>query len=65
MLASFNFHHIGYAVHDIAATAEYYVKAGWKLSDVQIDSLQNAKIAFLSKDGLPQKCRINKIVNKQ
>ena len=53
MLADFRFHHIGYAVHDIFVTAEYYVKAGWNISDVQIDVIQNTKIAFLSKNGMP------------
>ena len=53
MLSSFRFHHIGYAVHDIEVTAEYYTKAGWTLFDLQVDEIQNAKIAFLSKEGMP------------
>ena len=53
MLNSFNFHHIGYAVNNIEATAEYYTQAGWLLSDVQIDKVQNTKIAFLSKSDMP------------
>jgi len=53
MLDSFRFHHIGYAVYNIETTAEYYKKAGWFLSDIQIDKLQNVNIAFLSKPGMP------------
>jgi methylmalonyl-CoA/ethylmalonyl-CoA epimerase len=53
MLDNFIFHHIGYAVHDIAVTAEYYVKAGFVLSEIQVDTTQNSYIAFLSKDAFP------------
>jgi len=53
MLNSFRFHHIGYAVNSIETTAEYYVRAGWFLSDIQIDETQNARIAFLSKTDMP------------
>ena len=53
MLSSFRFHHIGYAVNDIDATAEYYKNADWQLSEIQTDRIQNAKIAFLSKAGMP------------
>jgi methylmalonyl-CoA/ethylmalonyl-CoA epimerase len=53
MLNSFHFHHIGYAVKDIMFTAAYYLRAGWQMSNIQIDVIQNAKIAFLSKDGMP------------
>jgi len=53
MLSYFRFHHIGYAVKEIAVTAEYYIKAGWRLSEQQIDLIQNTKIAFLSKEGFP------------
>ena len=53
MLANFKFHHIGYAVRNIEVTAEYYLKADWQLSDVQIDKVQNTKIAFLYKSNMP------------
>jgi len=53
MLSCFRFHHIGYAVHDIELTAAYYTKAGWSLSDLQVDEIQHTKIAFLSKEGMP------------
>ena len=53
MLDSFRFHHIGYAVNDIETTAGYYIRAGWSLSDIQIDETQKTKIAFLSKLKMP------------
>ena len=53
MLDNFTFHHIGYAVNDIAVTAQYYTKAGWQLSDIYSDTIQNSQIAFLTKDGFP------------
>jgi methylmalonyl-CoA/ethylmalonyl-CoA epimerase len=53
MLDNLRFHHIGYAVENISLTAEYYIKAGWILSVIQIDTVQNSQIAFLLKDGFP------------
>lgn len=53
MLSSCRFHHIEYAVHDIEKTASYYIEAGWHLSEIQIDRIQNTKIAFLSKPEMP------------
>jgi methylmalonyl-CoA/ethylmalonyl-CoA epimerase len=53
MLSNLKFHHIGYAVSDIFATAEYYINAGWKMTDIQTDEIQNTKIAFLSKNEMP------------
>lgn len=53
MLSCFSFHHIGYAVQDINTTGEYYINAGWTMSEIQIDSIQNTKIAFLRKEGFP------------
>lgn len=46
--------HIGYAVSDIEKTASHYVQAGWKLSAVYDEVAQNARIAFLSKEGFPK-----------
>lgn len=45
--------HIGYAVNDIQETASHYVKAGWRLSEIYDEVAQNARIAFLRKDGFP------------
>lgn len=43
--------HIGYAVRDINKTARCYVDAGWVLSEIFEEHVQQAKIAFLTKDG--------------
>lgn len=53
MLSCFTFHHIGYAVQDINTTGEYYINAGWTMSEIQTDNIQNTKIAFLRKEGFP------------
>lgn len=54
MLSNFRFHHIGYAVKDIESSAKLYLEAGWTMSELVVDPIQNAKIAFLNKDGMPQ-----------
>ena len=38
--------HIGYAVRDIQKTAQYYLDAGWQLSEIYEEEVQQAKIAF-------------------
>lgn len=43
--------HIGYAVRDINKTAQYYIDAGWILSEVFDEEVQQSKIAFLTKEG--------------
>ena len=43
--------HIGYAVRDINKTAQYYLDAGWSLSEIFDEEVQQAKIAFLTKEG--------------
>ena len=43
--------HIGYAVRDISKTAKYYIEAGWTLSEIFEEEIQQTKIAFLTKDG--------------
>ena len=53
MLDYFRFHHIGYAVNDIETTAVYYTNAGWNLTVEVIDTIQNTKIAFLTKPDFP------------
>ena len=46
--------HIGYAVRDIQKTAKFYLDAGWQLSDIYDEEEQQAKIAFLMKEGFPK-----------
>lgn len=53
MLNNCTFHHIGYAVKDIARTAAFYTKAGWTMSEMYTDTIQNTYIAFLSREGFP------------
>lgn len=45
--------HIGYACFEIPTTAKYYLKAGWDISEIYEEKVQNTKIAFLSKEGFP------------
>ena len=45
--------HIGYAVRDINTTAKLYLDAGWQLSDIYEEEVQQTKIAFLNKEGFP------------
>ena len=45
--------HIGYAVKDIQQTAHLYVDAGWHMSKIYEEEVQNTKIAFLDKEGFP------------
>lgn len=53
MLKEFNFHHIGYAVNSIEKTSIYYTEEGWTLSEIYSDTIQNTRIAFLSKVFFP------------
>ena len=43
--------HIGYAVKSIETSARLYVGAGWTLSMIFEEKIQNTKIAFLTKPG--------------
>ncbi len=53
MLDSFRFHHIGYAVFSLDATAAIYEKAGYRRSETIFDPLQNVNICWLTKEGFP------------
>lgn len=53
MLEIFEFHHIGVATNDIKKTASYYETAGYCLSSIIFDPIQNVNIAFLYKDNMP------------
>lgn len=46
--------HIGYAVRDIQKTAQYYLDAGWQLSTIFEEEIQQSKIAFLTKESFPK-----------
>lgn len=49
MLSNLNFHHIGYAVRDIAKSSAIFINMGYSVSQTIIDPIQNVKIALLSK----------------
>ena len=46
--------HIGYAVRDINKTAQFYLEAGWCLSNIYEENAQHTQIAFLTKEGFPK-----------
>jgi methylmalonyl-CoA/ethylmalonyl-CoA epimerase len=54
MLPDFQFHHIGIATGSIKNTAQYYLDAGYSISDTIYDPIQNVYIAFLDKIGMPR-----------
>lgn len=47
------FHHIGVAVKEIDKTAAVYVAGGYAQSSTTFDPVQNVKICWLTKDGMP------------
>ena len=53
MLSILRFHHIGYVVHSISETAEYYINAGWTKTEEIFDPLQNSNISYLTRTGFP------------
>ena len=53
MLPSMKFHHIGFAVRDIGATAAVYEAAGYRRSATVFDPLQDVDICWLTKEGEP------------
>jgi methylmalonyl-CoA/ethylmalonyl-CoA epimerase len=54
MLPYFVFHHIGIATSDIGKTAQYYLDAGFSMTDVITDPIQKVKITFLTKELTPR-----------
>ncbi len=54
MLPDFKFHHVGVAVHDIERTAKFYLDAGYTMTPITYDPIQNIHITFLSKEGMPE-----------
>ena len=47
------FHHIGVAVKDIDATAAMYKLAGYRMSEIIFDPIQNVDICWLTKEDAP------------
>lgn len=53
MLDYFKFHHIGIATANIDKTAEFYVEAGYTMTTPIVDTIQDIRISFLRKNGMP------------
>lgn len=53
MLSYFKFHHIGVATKSIEQTAAIYTNAGYTITEPVVDTIQDIRICFLSKDGMP------------
>ena len=53
MLKKCSFHHIGYAVSNVPEVADYYVNAGWKMSEMYKDTIQQTTIVLLFREGFP------------
>lgn len=53
MLEELKFQHIGIAVNKIENTSSYYLQAGYSMTEPVIDPIQNIRISFLSKQGMP------------
>lgn len=53
MLSSFKFHHIGVATARLEKTAKFYTEAGYRMTEPVVDPIQNIRISFLTKDGMP------------
>lgn len=53
MLEDFKFHHIGIATASIDKTAEFYLNAGYTMTAPVVDTIQDIRIAFLRKEGMP------------
>ena len=73
MLPNAIFHHVGLAVESIERTATLFMEAGYKMSNVIFDPIQNVNISFLEKIGSPllemvepvdEKSPVRNILNK-
>lgn len=53
MLPELIFHHIGVATHSIIKSGKYYLDAGYEVTDIIHDPLQDVNICFVSKTGYP------------
>jgi methylmalonyl-CoA/ethylmalonyl-CoA epimerase len=69
----FTFHHIGIATHSIKNTAQYYIDAGYSMSEIVYEPIQNVYITFLEKSLMPRiellepgsdKSPVSKIIEK-
>jgi len=53
MIPDLRFHHLGIATRSINDVAKMYMKFGYTMSTIKVESTQNVRISFLSKSGSP------------
>jgi methylmalonyl-CoA/ethylmalonyl-CoA epimerase len=53
MIENAKFHHVGIAARSIAETSLFYIDAGYQMTNVVFDPVQNVAISFLEKEGSP------------
>lgn len=53
MIKDATFHHVGIASEDMTKTSEQYLAAGYNMSAVIYDKVQQTNISFLYKEGSP------------
>ncbi|MBO4315760.1 MAG: VOC family protein [Prevotella sp.] len=53
MLDFLRFHHIGFACFDIDESKVFYEKMGYQASVTMDDPLQDTRVCFLKKEGMP------------
>lgn len=54
MLDELRYHHIGIACFDIDESKAFYVRMGYKASETVDDPIQDIRICFLDKEGMPR-----------
>jgi methylmalonyl-CoA/ethylmalonyl-CoA epimerase len=73
MLTNAKFHHVGVAAESIEKTAKLFTEAGYKMTNVIFDPMQNVNISFLEKPDSPllelvepvdEKSPVRNILNK-
>jgi methylmalonyl-CoA/ethylmalonyl-CoA epimerase len=74
MLEGFRFHHIGIACFSIVESKLFYEQLGYLATEVQDDPIQDIRICFLEKPGMPtlellapidEKSPVNRILQSQ
>jgi methylmalonyl-CoA/ethylmalonyl-CoA epimerase len=73
MLINSKFHHIGYVTDSIINTSALYIEAGYHMSPIIEDKIQQVSICFLTKEDFPKieliepinkKSSVNKILER-
>ena len=54
MLSQLKVHHVGIACFSIEESKIFYEKIGYKASDITDDPIQDIRICFLEKEGMPR-----------